>query len=81
LIRTSNEGSEWETPEDVRKRVLSGEDLVYKVDAFQFIKATMQKVIENCGGEVEFQQNWAANVDREVLQSFQALSSGPDRPL
>jgi hypothetical protein len=80
LVRSGIEGNEWETPEDVRKRLLSSEDPVYKVDTYQFISATLQKVIESCGGEAEFQQNWAANVDRDVLQSFQALSyrdSGP----
>lgn len=76
LVWESNEGEEWECPEDVRKRHLAGEDPVHTVHTFQFIKTRMQEVIKNCGGEAEFQQNWAVNVDREILQSFQALSGG-----
>jgi hypothetical protein len=76
LIWMESEGNEYETPEDVRKRLQSAVDPVHKIHTFNFVKERLQELVKNAGGEAEFQQNWAVNVDKEVLAGFQSLSSG-----
>jgi hypothetical protein len=71
---TMVEGSEWDSPEDVRKRQLGFEDPVARTHTFNFVKERLQGLIEKCGGEEAFQRDWAVNVDKDVLAAFQDLS-------
>ncbi|RDW82682.1 ARM repeat-containing protein [Coleophoma cylindrospora] len=73
LIWLSNEGNEYEAPEDVRKRVFAANDPVHLVHSFDFVKARLQQLVSSCGGEQEFQQNWTSNVDVDVIKGFQEL--------
>jgi hypothetical protein len=76
LVWHADEGNEFETPEDVRKRLQAHADPVHTVHTLQFINSRMQQVVENCGGEAEFQQNWVVNVDHDVLEGFKMISTG-----
>jgi len=74
LIWAEIEGNEYETPEDVRKRVQSHNDPVHRLHTFDFVKARLGQVVNDCGGEAQFQERYAVSVDKEVLGGFQALS-------
>jgi hypothetical protein len=79
LIWLSNEGTEYEGPEDARKRDHSWSDPVHRVHTFEFVKERLGNVVAVIGGE-EFERNWAVNVDKDVLAGFQALGSQRDLP-
>ncbi len=76
LIWQDPENHDYESPEDVRKRLQSGADPVHKIHTLQFINERLQQVIAVCGGEEAFQRDWAANVDRDVLEEFKMVSAG-----
>lgn len=76
LIWQDMEAQDYESPEDVRKRVQSASDPVHKIHTLQFIRERLQQVIAVCGGEEAFQRDWAVNVDHDVLEEFKMVSSG-----
>jgi hypothetical protein len=75
LIWGPSEGTESEGPEDARKRIHSSTDPVHSVHTFDFIKERLGQFVNSCGGEENFQANFAVNVDKEVLQAFQRLGT------
>jgi hypothetical protein len=76
LIWQDTEIHEYESPEDARKRLQSATDPVHKIHTLQFIKERLRQMITVCGGEDAFQREWAANVDRDVLEEFKIVSAG-----
>ncbi|KAK0630009.1 armadillo-type protein [Bombardia bombarda] len=74
LVWRPYEGTEWETPVDVRERELSLKDPVHTVTTYEFVKLRLQDLVQRVGGEEAFGQTWASNVDKEVLEGFQRLS-------
>ncbi|KAI0007770.1 putative importin 11 [Xylariaceae sp. FL0662B] len=66
-------GNEWDTPKDVRERALYMSDPVRTVQSLSFVKERLHGLVEGVGGEQTFRENWAVNVDKEVLDGFQAL--------
>lgn len=75
LIWVSSEGHEHEGPEDVRKRLYGARDPVHTVHTFNFIKERLTSVVNVCGGDEQFQRDWAANVDKDVIGGFQRLGT------
>ncbi|PVH87132.1 ARM repeat-containing protein [Cadophora sp. DSE1049] len=75
LIWLASEGSEYEGPEDVRRRLHSAEDPVHTIHTFEFVKERLSSVVAVCGGEEAFQRDWAVNVDKDVLAGFQNLGT------
>lgn len=49
-------------------------DALHAVVAFDFIKARLQDLVRRAGGEQQFESDWAANVDKEVLDGFKRLN-------
>ncbi|KAL3425415.1 importin-beta domain-containing protein [Phlyctema vagabunda] len=80
LIWESSGGNEFEGPEDVRKRVHCCSDPVHILHTFDFVKERLQQVVNVCGGEQEFQQTWASNVDKDILAGFQQLGVPKETP-
>lgn len=62
-----------EPPENTRRRDWDNSDVMHRVNIRDFIKERLQLVIQACGGEQRFQEEWLVNVDREVLNAFGAL--------
>ncbi|KAF4624585.1 hypothetical protein G7Y89_g13584 [Cudoniella acicularis] len=67
--------SEGESPEDFRKRVHGYKDPVHSTHTYAFVKGVLSKLITACGGEEQFQREYAANVDKDVLEGFQKLGT------
>ncbi|KAK3694902.1 armadillo-type protein [Podospora appendiculata] len=65
---------DWDTPIDVHEREFAMKDPVHKVDAFEFVRARLQDLVQRVGGEQAFERDWAVNVDKDVLHGFQRLS-------
>lgn len=80
LVWLSNEGNEFEGPEDIRKRMHAASDLVHTVHTFEFVKERLARVVAVCGGEQEFQDNWAVNVDKDVISGFQTVGEHKEVP-
>ena len=76
LIWQEPESHEYDSPEDVRKRAQDAADPVHTIHTLHFINSRMHQVVQSCGGEAEFEQQWAVNVDGDILRAFQALSAG-----
>ncbi|CAI4218910.1 unnamed protein product [Parascedosporium putredinis] len=65
---------EWHCPKNTRENELMLKDPVHSVHAFEFVKARIADVVQRVGGEQRFQEDWVANVDRDVMDRFQQLS-------
>lgn len=70
LIWLPAETDKFETQSDIRARKLAEEDLVHTVNTLQYVKEKLQHVAVECGGEMEFRQRWAVDIDRDVLNGF-----------
>jgi len=64
-----------EAPEDARRRNLTYSDEVHTVDLPNYVRTHLQQAIAACGGS--FEQEWLANVDKEVVASFSQLGIMP----
>lgn len=73
LVWLTNEGNEYEGPEDIRTRLHAALDPVHTVHAWDFVKERLGRVVAVCGGEEAFQRDYAVNVDRDVIAGFQNL--------
>ncbi|KAI2604675.1 ARM repeat-containing protein [Hypoxylon sp. NC1633] len=78
LVLTIEPGpQEWDTPKSVRERALYATDPVRRVSALSFVKERLNDLVRRVGGDQAFQDNWAVNVDKDVLSGFQAVGALP----
>ncbi|KAJ1327668.1 importin-11 [Microdochium nivale] len=75
VLVSEPEATEWDTPKDARERALFKTDPIKTVQSLQFVRERLQSLVHSIGGEQAFQENWAVNVDRDVLAGFQALDA------
>lgn len=75
LVWLSNEGNEFESAEDVRKRLSSGSDPVHTIHTLDFVKSHLEAVVESVGGGETFQNIYLVNIDKDVLNGFQRLGT------
>ncbi|KAM7193571.1 Armadillo-type fold [Naviculisporaceae sp. PSN 640] len=68
------EPSEWDVPKDLISYEQTAKDPVHTVHTFDFVNARLHDLVQRGGGEEVFQREWAANVDKEVIAGFQALT-------
>ncbi|KAI1081940.1 putative importin 11 [Whalleya microplaca] len=78
VLNYEPEGSEWDTQQTVRERALWASDPLRRVQSLLFVKERLHNLAQAVGGEQAFQDNWAVNVDRDVLAGFQALDQPRD---
>ena len=62
-----------ETADARRKLQLSQTDPIHTINIGPFVAEHLRGAIAGCGGDVRFQEDWLANVDREVVNAFRAL--------
>jgi hypothetical protein len=79
LIWLPSEGNDFEGPEEIRKRLQSASDPVHTIHTFDFIKERLGQFVNTCGGEEHFQNHFACNIDKEVLEGYQKLGT-PQEP-
>ena len=66
--------TEWDTSRDVRERELYARDPVATVHSLKFVDERLAGLMERVGGAQSFRDNWAVNVDADVLSGFERLS-------
>ncbi|GAM85386.1 hypothetical protein ANO11243_033930 [Dothideomycetidae sp. 11243] len=71
-LRVVEEGAP-EEPEDERRRMLAWDDPVHRVGLPGFVRETLQLVVQGCGGEQRFRDEWLVNVDVDVVNAFGRL--------
>ncbi|KAH7001467.1 armadillo-type protein [Ilyonectria destructans] len=75
LIWGPLEAGEYDTPKIVAEREGLAKDPVHTVHAFEFVKVRLQDLVARVGGDAAFEEQWASNVDKELIARFQALAS------
>ncbi|KAN0093757.1 ARM repeat-containing protein [Hyaloscypha variabilis] len=78
LVWLADDGNEFEGPEDVRRRIHASSDPVHTLNTFNVVKERLGQVVAICGGEEAFQRDWAVNIDKDVIRSFQDLGTKRD---
>lgn len=66
--------TEYDTPKMITERHMKAADPIHTVNAVQFVKERLQDVVARVGGEGPFQEQWAVNVDADVIAKFQSIS-------
>lgn len=65
---------ESDSPEDVRKRALANWDVVYIVNAREFVAEKLRSMIQACGGQEVFEKAWVRDrIDTDVVKAFASL--------
>ncbi|KAK5942595.1 hypothetical protein PMZ80_005160 [Knufia obscura] len=63
-----------DSPEDVRKRHMTNWEVVYVINARDFVAEKLRHAIQACGGQQAFEQQWVTGtIDQDVLRSFANL--------
>ena len=62
-----------EAPTDLRRRMLTFNDPVHRVDIRDVIREKLGIAIQSSGGMEAFQRDWLQNVDADVVKAFGAL--------
>ncbi|KAI0473663.1 putative importin 11 [Xylariaceae sp. FL0804] len=75
------ETSEWDTPTDVIERDRAATDPVKTIQSLPFVKERLHDLVRRAGGEQAFQENWAVNIDKEVIVGFQSLGTPREHAL
>lgn len=75
LIWTEPEETDYDTPKSVMERQLAAKDPVHSVHALGFVTASLGGLVTRTGGEAAFEEQWAVNVDKEVLGRFRELAA------
>jgi hypothetical protein len=80
LVWTEVVKYDYYTPLDIQEHEFAFRDPVHRVATYDFVLARLQDLVQRVGGEQAFEENWAVNVDREVLTGFQRLSQDIGKP-
>lgn len=70
----AEEETEYDTPKMIVERQMRASDPIYTVPALQFVQERLQDVVGRVGGETAFQEQWAVNVDSDLIRKFQIIS-------
>ncbi|KHN95994.1 Armadillo-type fold protein [Metarhizium album ARSEF 1941] len=75
LVWGGLETSEYDTPKMMIEQHTMAKDPVHSVPAFAFVSARLQDLVARVGGEAAFEEKWAVNVDKDVLERFRQLAN------
>ncbi|KAG6131607.1 hypothetical protein E4U12_003610 [Claviceps purpurea] len=75
LIWQDLESTEYDTPKSILERQTMARDPVHSVPTFGFVATRLQALVARVGGEAAFEEQWAVNVDKDVLARFRDLAS------
>ena len=73
LIWGPLEATEYDTPKTVAEREFLAKDPIDTVHGFEFVRMRLQDLMNRVGGEGAFNEQWAVNVDKDVLARFQEM--------
>ncbi|TQS36228.1 hypothetical protein Golomagni_03329 [Golovinomyces magnicellulatus] len=73
LVWKSNEVIEGANLDTIRRHEWAMADIVHKISLWEFTEKKIAHVIEACGGETKFMEEWLINVDESILKDYHAL--------
>ncbi|PFH62823.1 hypothetical protein XA68_11835 [Ophiocordyceps unilateralis] len=76
LTFTESVDTEYETCKTVVEQQMMDKDPVYSEHLLRFVEPRLRDLVARTGGEAVFEQQWAINVDKEVLARFRAIQTG-----
>ncbi|KAG6005679.1 hypothetical protein E4U43_000554, partial [Claviceps pusilla] len=79
LVWHELETEEWDTPKSILAQQIMAKDPVHSVPTFDFIAPRLQDLVARVGGEAAFEEQWAVNVDKDVLARFRHLAGNAKR--
>ncbi|OAR00437.1 hypothetical protein LLEC1_02416 [Akanthomyces lecanii] len=68
------EANEYDTPKRILERQMAASDPVRTIQASAFVRERLQDIVSRVGGESTFQEQWAANVDQDLIVKFQTMA-------
>ena len=75
LIGVDYEESEYDTPKSNAEREMEQKDPIHTVHAYGFVRERLQDLVGRVGGEAAFEEQWAVNVDKDVMDKFRQVAS------
>lgn len=75
LLGPQEEATEYDTPKMITERQMKASDPIHTVESVSFVQERLQDLIGRVGGEAAFQEQWAVNVDGDILAKFQAIAA------
>ncbi|POS87653.1 hypothetical protein EPUL_002426 [Erysiphe pulchra] len=73
--KSTSDASETENMDVLRRREWAAADIVHRVSLHEFVKAKLAHIVDVCGGEKKFTDNWIVNIDASVLKYYRALGT------
>ena len=61
------------TLDSVRRSRVESADPIHAIDFRTFLKEHLRTLVENCGGELAFQNRFIVDVDNDVIRAFENL--------
>lgn len=75
LWKSNSDKNETENMDVVRRREWAAADILHRVSLHEFVKAKLAYVVDVCGGEKKFMDEWIVNIDASVLKDYRALET------
>ncbi|VUC21250.1 unnamed protein product [Clonostachys rosea] len=75
LLVTEIETGEYDYPKIILQRETQMKDPIHSVSALGFVRERLQDLVSRLGGEAVFEEQWAVNVDKEVMDQFRQMMS------
>lgn len=75
LILGEPEATEYDTPKSIMEQKMVHKDPVHTVHAYSFVRQRLEDLIGRVGGETKFNEEWGANVDKDMMDNFRRIAS------
>ena len=75
LIQGPEEPSEYDTPKSIIEREMAQKDPIHTVHGYGFLRERLQDLVGRVGGEAAFEEQWAVNVDKDIMDKFRQIAS------
>ncbi|KAG9255893.1 putative importin 11 [Emericellopsis atlantica] len=75
LILETPEPTEYDTPKLIAERGMMMRDPIHTIHAYAFVRERLQDLVARVGGEAAFEEQWAVNVDGDVMMRFREVAN------
>ncbi|GAO15702.1 uncharacterized protein UV8b_01562 [Ustilaginoidea virens] len=79
LVWDEVQPTEYDTPKTLAEQQSAARDPVHAVPTFEFVSARLRDLVARVGGEAAFEEQWAVNVDKDVLANFRTVVASASR--
>lgn len=75
LILGEPEPTEYDTPKSIIERNMTMKDPIHTIHAYAFVRERLQDIVGRVGGEAAFEEQWAVNVDKDIMGNFRQVAN------